>query len=191
MGDYNNLTLDASQGDPDVQQKVKEAFEKYSGGYNHYTEEITATDVSFGANEVRVGSVEDLARDLTTLIAEGFAKECATCDGTGVVANDGGFLRLDCEDCQGKGALHVDVEDFPFGVHDEPGYDWLGTLIMHVPGMAPDFVGCCDADGTPTVYGTDLIVRVNEATSLDELRLDLAVLTGAQHAAAWAAWGDE
>ena len=187
MGDYSNLTVDATVSHPDVQQKVKEAFEEYSGGSDHYVEDIDGGGVMIGANDVRVGSVEELDADLRRLIDEGFDKGCDVCDGTGTVTDRGGFMRKDCDDCDASGEVHVDVDDFPYSIHDDPLYEWLGTIIIHVPGLEPDFRGQCDSEGNPTVTGGDLIERVEKAMSLEEVREFIAVLTGATHTAAWAA----
>lgn len=163
MGDYSNCYLNASVTDPVVQAKVLELFEQYSGGRDHFEEEIGPDGVSIGANEIRVGTVDDLRRDLLALIKDGFDSE-----------DDG----------------HVDVPDFAFSVNDEPAYEWLGTIVIHVPGIDSDFYGSCDSDGNTTLSGAEVLTLVNEAETLEGLRGKIAELTGHTHQAAWAALGN-
>lgn len=60
---------------------------------------------------------------------------------------------------------------------EDPAYEWLGEYHAYIPGLG-HFSGECDANGTVQVISSTLIRLANEARSLEELRLQIAAVTG-------------
>ena len=88
------------------------------------------------------------------------------------------------------------LPDFAFQVHEAPAYDWLGDLIIHVPGLVPDFWCECDANGNAVLNVVELDRLVALARAVAPIRHDgdrlpvadrLAELTGAAHREAFRA----
>lgn len=175
VGDYSNFSMTAYVADPAVQAAVKTAYEEYAGSFSYYQEDQEDDYISLGSNDVRMGSVEQLVDDLRNLISTGI--DCPTCESEGTVPG-AEVAEVTCTRCSGSG--RVTVTDFAFSVNDEPKYEWMGTIVIHVPGM-DDFTGLCDAEGTPTLTSTEVTALVNGATDLDELKAALAKLTGDAH----------
>ena len=88
------------------------------------------------------------------------------------------------------------LPDFAFQLHEDPAQEWLGDLIIHVPGLARDFWCECDANGQAVlaVGGLDRLVALARAAPAwgghgDRLSVAdrLAELTGAAHREAFRA----
>lgn len=150
MGDYSNFTIRVcGVKDPRVITAIKHEVEEY--GSHYYSKIITEGTLELGLNEVRVGTVEEVDDLLHRYVEKGFEDD--------------------------DGVLHP-VEDFYWLIHDEPEYDWLGTIRVHSPGVG-DFDGMCDADGSPVIHATVIESMVAEATDLAELKEQFRKLTGA------------
>ena len=68
-------------------------------------------------------------------------------------------------------------EDFAYYVYEDPAYEWLGTICIHVPGLTPDYEGNCDADGGPVLSPH----QITELLNIDadaELRVQLRLKSG-------------
>jgi hypothetical protein len=76
-------------------------------------------------------------------------------------------------------------KDFAYYVHEDPAYEWLGSVVIHVPGLTPDFMGSCDADGMPVLEAAhiDEILAIADDT---EMRIQLRLRAGREHTEAFA-----
>ena len=50
--------------------------------------------------------------------------------------------------------IHERGSEFAYQVHEDPAYEWLGQVCIHVPGLLPDLTAECDADGSPVLTTT-------------------------------------
>ena len=79
--------------------------------------------------------------------------------------------------------------DFAYYVHEDPAYEWLGSVVIHVPGLTPDYTGECDADGVPallTAHLDQLLAIEDDA----ELRVQLRMRSGRVHLDAYGHYED-
>jgi hypothetical protein len=172
MGDYNNLSMWI----PVVPDDDRE-----NGG------------LRLGANDCHQGSCFELPGDLDRIIAEGVEEvECKTCKGEGEIkaaslAED----DRECPDCEGGGYVSLPPADFAYLVHDEPKYEWMGTITIHVPGFGEDFQGDCDADGRPMLDGSKILPLIDKATDLDDLKAKIKLVSGQAHLDALGAWAEQ
>jgi hypothetical protein len=159
MGDTTNFSV-AARGvnNPLVLAEIRNLADNYASGC-YYDVTIDKTSLRLGANDVAVGSVEEMLDDLETLIRDGM------------------------EDEDGE---RVTVEDFAYWVNDDPKYEWLGAIGVHVPHVG-DFHGQCDADGNPVFSTKEIVEMVNTATDLDHLKAAVADKTGDAVLKAWRA----
>jgi hypothetical protein len=157
MGDYSNFNIAVQGvGNPLAIAAIKAEMDDHTGD-DYYETEMTATSLSLGANDVRLGTVEEVVSFLECLVEKG-------------VEDDDGAMQP--------------VGDFSWWVNDEPAYEWLGNVNIHVAGVG-DFAGSCDADGTPIVHVTDVADLVAAATDLDVLKAEVVKLTGSDVLSAW------
>jgi len=183
MGDTSNFNVRAVIPDPEVRQAIYAHLQSQyvPNGAWLYTDEVKGSTVLLGVGDISFGTVDECESDLLQLIKDGFEEvTCKVCKGKGLVPDS---ETETCLHCAGECNYPLPVPDFAFEVYDEPKYEWLGTIRMHVPGL-PDFSGECDADGVVRPNPTELMDLIDRTTDLDELRRDLAVLTGRDHKAA-------
>lgn len=176
MAETNNFHVFAIISDPDVRTAIREHLDNYTGVFV-FADRQTDNTLTFSANKVSQGSVDDCFEEFLDLIRDGVDEfRCPVCKGNGVQNHH----SSDCLQCQGEGFYHLPVPDFAFSVNDEPQDEYLGMLRIHVPGL-PDFSHNCDGNGNPVISAGEVMTLVNEATSLDVLRTELAGLTGQLH----------
>jgi len=177
MADTNAFTFHAQIADRDVRAAIREELDAYRGsGVN--TDHQTDTTLDFEAYDVEQGMVQDAFAHMLRVIRDGVDEfRCPICKGRGKIPND---ATKDCLRCQGEGIYYLPIPDFGFSISDEPQDGYLGQLRIHVPGL-PDFSGDCDANGAVVVRGGNLLPLICEATSLEILRADIAVLIGRAH----------
>lgn len=182
MGDYGNFNLTAWSSDGDTLEAIRDFCVNgdYSGTYIYADDMEPGISFNFGANDVSLGSVGQAADGLLDLIKDGVEDyTCPVCKGKGRRPGS----EDECLRCKGEGYYHLPIRDFAFIVHDEPKYEWMGSIFIHVPGL-PDFEGECDADGVVQVNAKQLITLLDEASDLDALRAEAAALTGHRHSQA-------
>lgn len=190
MGDTNNLNLWIPVVPAGYLDALVSAFEEYSGGYHHYEDDRDGGALRLGANDCSQGSCYELPGSLDLIIKSGVEEvECSTCKGEGEIkaaslAED----DKDCPDCEATGYISLEPVDFGYVVNDEPKYEWMGTITIHVPGFAPDFQGSCDADGRPMLDNTELMPLIDKATDLEDLRSKIKLASGETHFDALRAW---
>lgn len=194
MGDSNNLTLIVPDPPEHLRVVIAERYKGYAHDSMIYTEDGTEAgdtgELMLGANETSQGCVYDLNSDLHVLIVEGATVDCPKCEGDGEYVDEaqealiGEPPTVTCERCDGSGEVKTEPQDFAFVVHDDPKYEWLGTIHMHVPGL-DDFTGECDAEGRVVINGEEIVRLIDKATDLDELRAEIAQRTGAEHTKAF------
>jgi len=165
MGDYTNLTMTVYSADPMVRTAVRGIFEDYSGTFT-WRDEEDATSLSFGVNEARCGSAQELASALTTAMTDpSHETECGFCKGGG------------CENCDDSGVVMVTLSPFAFTLWEDPKYEWLGELWRYAP-EAGAYSADCDADGNAVLNTSQVLKLVQEATDLVALKAEVARLTG-------------
>lgn len=184
MGDTSNFNVHVPYIPVAYKDRIVELILQYTGGYDHYEDERAGTAVSIGANEVSLGSVEQLDSEFKELIEDGVDVECKLCDDDCEVDGE------DCPACDGAGERHLDGFDFAYSINDEPAYEWLGTLVVHVPGMK-DLVTECDADGSPVLKNKELMELIDTATDLENLRARIKGASGAAHFDGMKTWAAE
>lgn len=170
MGDTSNLTLELPSAPAILLTHIRAMFDNYASGAYHYEDDVSEDEVTLGANDISVGTVDQLASDFDRLQTQAADIECPVCEGRGTKD------EKDCVRCNTQGWVSV-TADLAYRIHDDPAYEWLGSLQMHVPGL-PDFASACDADGKPTPSVNELMSAVDEATDLDELKQRVRDLTG-------------
>ena len=152
------------------------AFCEFAGGDWHASVgEQEPGSILLGASESRVGNAGALADALRAI----------------PTADDAFLTRL--ADSQ---LIPGTLPNFAFQVHEDPAYQWLGDLIIHVPGLAPDFESACDAEGEAVLtagqldevvaLARDVAPRLPDGRRL-RLADRLARLTGAAHREAFRA----
>lgn len=95
--------------------------------------------------------------------------------------------KLTYEDPETGELTALDPSTFAYYVWEDPKYEWLGELWVHVPGFK-DF-GCeCDSNGTPQLDADLIADLIAEATDLDALKAALAKRTGTGILKAWTEW---
>jgi hypothetical protein len=157
MGDYSNFSITVRGVDnPFAIKAIKAEVDGYTGG-TYYERETTFHSLTLGANDVSLGTVGEIVDFLEVLIEKG-------------VEDDDGEMQP--------------VGDFSWWVNDEPAYEWMGTVAIHVPGVG-DFGGSCDADGNPMVNSSDVADLVEAATDLATLKAEVEKLTGGKVLNAW------
>lgn len=157
MGDYSNFSIYVRGVDnPLAIAAIKAEMDGYTGDM-YYEKEVTEQSLCLGANDVSLGTVEEVVGFLKCLVEKG-------------VEDDDGEMQP--------------VGDFSWWVNDEPAYEWLGTVDIHVAGVG-DFGGSCDADGTPVVNSSDVADLVEAATDLVALKAEVEKLTGGKVLNAW------
>lgn len=154
MGDRSNFNLwvpKVPDGIP-VDHLIS-MFEVYAGDRgSFYVEDTENGGLLLGANDVSVGSVDSLNADLQQLIAEGFD----------------------------DGETQLPPTDFAYRVNDEPAYEYLGSIVLHVPGME-DLAAECDADANVVLNNNHLLKLVEDASDLTSLRTEIRRITGENH----------
>src|SRR5438445_2461387 len=178
MADTNSFSFFATIDNADVHSAVRDLLDNYTGQFvtqDHQTD----TTLTFEANEVSQGSVDECFEEVLDLIRDGDEEfECPVCKGERAVPGGAGAVDWrPCERCEEEGHITLPVPDFAFSVNDEPQDEFLGTLRIHVPGL-PDFSSDCDGNGAVVVPGTKLLPLISEANNLEGLRADVATLTG-------------
>lgn len=175
MGDYSNLTFTVPLPPKALLKYLDEAFRQYSGSHWHYDETVTEAEIRLGANDVSVGSVDQLSSDMDTLRDETQEVDCPDCNGTTQITNESNEW-VGCGRCIANGTINVRA-DLAYTVHEDPLYEWMGSLVAYAPGL-PLFSSECDADGSPVVSTSTVVALVNKATDLDELKARVNTLGG-------------
>jgi hypothetical protein len=166
MGDTTNLTMTVKSRDPRVRAIALDKFREYSGGHNEFHESEDATSLEMGASDCSVGSADELDSNLRNAITDAeLESQCGFCKGDG------------CENCDDSGIIIKPAGEFAWHVHEDPAYEYMGDVFVHVPEVGY-FTAECDSDGNPRVTTDALITAVNEATDLDALKGSIESMTG-------------
>lgn len=167
MADYSNFRVQLTAPTPELALAIKEYIDQRFTAGCYFHEDVEDDSLDLGANEVRLGSVDELHTWLTVLVEDGWTHECPTCEGEKTVRV--GDMNTLCTTCEGNGKVTEPVPDFPWQINDEPAYEYLGSIVFHTPGLT-NFTGMCDADGTVIVDTGWLLKTVEDATDLEDLK---------------------
>lgn len=72
-------------------------------------------------------------------------------------------------------------QDFAWYVYEDPAYEWLGDVRVHVPGFE-DFQAECDSDGQPVLSAMKL---KNILAGGDDVRTEIEIAMGKPQIEAW------
>lgn len=72
-------------------------------------------------------------------------------------------------------------KEFAYRVWEDPKYEWLGAVHIHLPGVEPDHHGDCDSNGSTVLNHSQIRALVAAAGGHDHLTASLLQASGADH----------
>jgi hypothetical protein len=83
--------------------------------------------------------------------------------------------------------IQEEGKDLAYLLWEDPKYEWLGDLHIHVPGLEQDFRADCDSNGNALLTQTQVAHLVESAKAGEDVTAKLLLHSGADHYAAWEA----
>lgn len=181
MGDYTAANLRLAGAPKHIRTAVRDDFRDRATELLDDLENDERGTLDIAVNEIACGSASEMSTFLDALIEKGLTATCPACGGEGDES---------CLACAGEGEVTYPGVDFAYSVSEDPKYEWLGDLWVHVPGMALDYNSDCDSDGTPVVRPQFLLTHIEQAETLEGLRAALRNVLGQEHLDAFKALFD-
>lgn len=169
-----------------ISSHLESTFAEHNGVHTDTSSDGHRTH-AFSWYDHSCGDTQELANTLLALFdaddPDGGAEvDCTTCDGTGENADS-----TSCNACDGDGVRTELLPPFAIWAFEDPTREWLGDVRIHIPN-GPTFAGECSEGGAPVVLPGPVLTLANNATDLDQLKRDLADLTGDTAIAAFRAF---